>query len=86
VQVPKQVNIYEAKSQLSRLVDEVEAGAEIVLARNGRPVALIVPLPRAPLERKPGSWKGKGWIAPDFDETPDEIVKAWYGEDEVDRQ
>jgi prevent-host-death family protein len=79
--VSKQVNIYEAKSQLSRLVDEVEAGAEIVIARNGRPVARLVPLQRVPHERKPGAWRGKGWIAPDFDETPEEIIDLWYGKE-----
>jgi prevent-host-death family protein len=72
--MPRQINIYEAKSQLSRLVDDVEAGAEIVIARNGRPAARIVPLARAPLERKPGSWKGKGRMAPDADETPEAEV------------
>ena len=65
--MPKQVNIYEAKSQLSRLVDEVEAGAEIVLARNGRPVARIVPLQRREFDREPGSLAGRVWIAPEFD-------------------
>ena len=72
--MPKQVNIYEAKSQLSRLVDEVEAGAEIVIARNGRPVARLVPLPRMPHERTPGGWEGKVWIAPDFDEPDEELI------------
>jgi prevent-host-death family protein len=62
--VPRQVNIYEAKSQLSRLVDEVEAGDEVVIARNGRPVARLVPLRAAPFERKPGGWAGRVWIAP----------------------
>jgi prevent-host-death family protein len=54
--VPKQVNIYEAKSQFSRLVEEVEAGAEILIARNGRPVARLVPLkqlPELPADQRP---------------------------------
>lgn len=67
----KQVNIYEAKTQLSRLVDEAEAGAEIVIARNGRPVARIVPLQRVPQERRPGGWEGAVWISPDFDQPDD---------------
>jgi prevent-host-death family protein len=74
VQVPKQVNIYEAKSQLSRLIDEVEAGAEIILARNGRPVARLVPLQRQAHDREPGSLAGKIWIAPDFDEPDQELI------------
>ena len=66
--MPKQVNIYEAKSQFSRLVDEVEAGAEILIARNGRPVARLVPLRQRLHDRAPGSLAGKIWMAPDFDE------------------
>jgi prevent-host-death family protein len=66
--VPKQVNIYEAKSRFSRLVEEVEAGAEILIARNGRPVACLVPLRRQLYDRAPGSLAGKIWMVPDFDE------------------
>lgn len=61
----KQVNIYEAKTHLSRLVDEVEGGADIVIARNGRPVARIVPLHRRAAERRPGGWQGRGRLADD---------------------
>lgn len=64
----RQVNIYEAKAQFSRLVDEVEAGAEVVIARNGRPVARMVPLKRPLFDRQPGSLKGLIWISPDLDE------------------
>ena len=64
----KTVNLYEAKTHLSRLVDEAQAGEEIVLARNGKPVAKLVPLE----ERKPsdafGMDRGLVWISPDFDE------------------
>jgi prevent-host-death family protein len=69
--VAKQVNVYEAKTQLSKLLEQVEAGDEIVIARNGRPVARLVPLQRALPDRLPGGWEGKVWMAPDFDE-PDE--------------
>jgi prevent-host-death family protein len=72
--VPKQVNIYEAKSQFSKLIDEVEAGAEIVIARSGRPVARLVPVRRPAHDRVPGSLAGKIWIAPDFDEPDEEII------------
>jgi prevent-host-death family protein len=53
--VPRQVNIYEAKSHFSRLVEEVEAGAEILIARNGRPVARLVPLKQPLHDRVPES-------------------------------
>jgi prevent-host-death family protein len=79
--VEKQVNVYEAKTQLSKLLEQVEAGEEIVIARNGRPVARLVPAQRRRSPRVPGAWKGKVWIADDFDD-PDgeyqEIVDLMY--------
>jgi prevent-host-death family protein len=76
--VSEQVNIYEAKTRLSQLVDKAAAGEEVIIARNGRPVARLVPLQRKPVRRMPGAWKGKGWIAPDFDETPQELIDLFY--------
>jgi prevent-host-death family protein len=70
----KQVNIYEAKTRLSQLVDEAGEGEEIVIARNGRPAARLVPLQRDARRPPPGAWKRKGWIEPDFDETPKEVI------------
>jgi len=69
----RQVNIYEAKSHFSQLIDDVEAGAEIVIARSGRPAALIVPVRQQVHDRVPGSLAGQIWIAPDVDE-PDEQI------------
>jgi prevent-host-death family protein len=63
----KPVNIHEAKTHLSRLVERVEAGEEITLARAGRPVARIVPYRRLSEPRKPGLWKGQVWLADDWD-------------------
>ncbi|MBO0877083.1 MAG: type II toxin-antitoxin system Phd/YefM family antitoxin [Pseudonocardia sp.] len=73
----KQVNVYEAKSQLSKLLEQVEAGDEIIIARNGRPIARLVPLQRRTSPRTPGAWKGKVWMADDFDETDEELVELW---------
>jgi prevent-host-death family protein len=72
--VTDQVNVYEAKTQLSRLLERVEAGEEIVIARNGRPVARLVPTQRVRSPRVPGAWKGRGWVADDFDEPDQEII------------
>ncbi len=77
-EVPKQVNIYEAKSTLSKLLAQVEAGDEVVIARNGKPVARLVPLPRSPVCRMPGGWKGKVWISPDFDEPDPDLEALFY--------
>jgi prevent-host-death family protein len=64
----KSVNIHEAKTHLSRLIEQVEAGEEITLARAGRPVAKLVPYCRRRQPRKPGLWKGRVVIHPDFDD------------------
>ncbi|MGH2445982.1 MAG: type II toxin-antitoxin system Phd/YefM family antitoxin [Candidatus Limnocylindria bacterium] len=77
----QQVNIHEAKTHLSRLVDRAAGGEEIVIARAGRPVARLGPLPVARGPRKPGMWKGKGFIRDDFDDPlPEEIAAAFRGE------
>lgn len=62
------VNVHAAKTQLSKLLARVEAGEEIVIARAGKPVARLAPLAPARKPRRPGAWKGKVWIAPDFDD------------------
>jgi prevent-host-death family protein len=59
------VNMREAKTTLSRLVDRVAEGEEVVIARNGVPVAVLSPL--KPVPRRPGRLKGQIRIAADFD-------------------
>ncbi|MBM3532989.1 MAG: type II toxin-antitoxin system Phd/YefM family antitoxin [Alphaproteobacteria bacterium] len=78
------VNLYEAKTKLSSLVDRAAAGEEIVIAKGGKPKARLVALeqPKKPL-RVPGGDKGKIWIAPDFDDPlPDDILEAFEGKDD----
>ena len=71
------VNMHEAKSRLSELVRLVEAGEQVVLARNGTPVAELVPATAPePNQRRGGQWKGKVWISPDFDEPLPELERA----------
>lgn len=73
-----QVNMHEAKTQLSRLVARVEAGEEIAISRAGKPVARLLPLSdAAPVRRVPGALKGRFVIAEDFDELPDDIAEAF---------
>ena len=68
------VNMHEAKTNFSKLVKQVEAGEEIVVARAGEPVAKIVAYtPPAKKPRVPGSMKGQIWMAPDFDDIPEEF-------------
>jgi len=61
------VNIHDAKTHLSRLVERVEAGEEIVIARGGKPVARLVPLGLRTRPRQLGTLRGKIWLAPDWD-------------------
>ena len=75
----RQVNMHEAKTQLSKLVDEVQSGTEVIIARSGKPVARLVPYEACKAPRKPGRWTGRIWIAEDFDETPQEIIEAFEG-------
>jgi prevent-host-death family protein len=69
--------MHEAKTHLSKLVERVEAGEEVVITRRGKPAARLVP------ERKgggfaslAGSWKGRVRIAEDFDQLPDDLAHA----------
>lgn len=73
--------MYEAKTQLSRLVDRAAQGEEIVIARAGRPVARLVALATRRQPRKLGLYNGQIWIAPDFDELPEDIQAAFEGRD-----
>jgi prevent-host-death family protein len=79
----KQVNMLEAKSQLSKLVERVASGCdeEIVIARNGRPSARLVPLRQAPCNRRIGLLKGK-FRAPSLEQLDafnDEVARLLSG-------
>ena len=69
----KVVNIHEAKTHLSRLVDLVAEGEDVTIARAGKPVAKLVAY-RAAVQRRSGVWRGQVRISPDFDETDASIV------------
>jgi prevent-host-death family protein len=74
------VNLYDAKTQLSKLVDRAAAGEEIVIAKAGKPKARLVPLEKRRARRRPGVWKGKVWIAKDFDAPlPPDLLAAFNG-------
>lgn len=74
-------NVHEAKTHLSRLLDRVAEGEEILIAKSGKPVAKLVRLPLEP--RQPGRLKGRIHIGPEFDEPlPEEILSAFRGERE----
>lgn len=76
------INLYDAKTQLSQLVDRAAAGEEIVIAKAGRPMARLIPFKSRTAPRVPGALKGQIVIAPDFDAPlPDELARAFRGED-----
>jgi prevent-host-death family protein len=71
------INLYDAKTQLSALVEEAAAGAEIIIAKAGRPRARLVAVKTA-ARRTPGKGKGKGWMSDDFDAPlPPDILKTF---------
>ena len=70
------VNIHDAKSNLSRLLERVEQGEEIIIARAGKPIARLCPLPRRRRKRKLGKYEGQIQIAEDFDELPPDLAEA----------
>ncbi|HKS21638.1 MAG TPA: type II toxin-antitoxin system Phd/YefM family antitoxin [Thermoanaerobaculia bacterium] len=74
------VNVHEAKTHLSRLLVKVASGEEIIIARDGKPVARLVPYETKPKNDWIGSWEGKVWISPDFD---DEVDPETWGLDEI---
>lgn len=76
------LNIYEAKTQLSRIVDRAAAGEDIVISRNGTPVARLCQLRPVPRTLKFGLLKGRIEVAPDFDAPlPEEILAVFEGQD-----
>jgi len=69
------VNLYDAKTQLSALVEQAAAGKEIIIAKGGRPRARLVPL-RETRRRQPGKGKGRVWVRKDFDAPlPDDVLR-----------
>ena len=70
------VNVYEAKTHFSKILDRVMNGEEIIIAKAGMPVARLVPIFEKPTQRVPGGAAGKGRIAPGFDgPLPEEVLK-----------
>ena len=74
------INIHEAKTHLSRIVDEVAAGAEVIIAKAGRPLAKLSPLSTPVKKKKLGLLKGKVKVPDDFNEPlPDDIAAGFEG-------
>jgi len=75
-----EVNIHEAKTHLSRLLQRVADGEEVIIARAGVPVARLVPVQPEKKVRPLGFARDEVWIAEDFDAPlPDDLLKEFYG-------
>ncbi len=77
-------NISEAKATLSKLIEQVLSGEEVIIGKAGKPVAKLVPYTQdtTPRTLGAGQWQGKIWMADDFDDLPDEVLSLFTGEDE----
>ena len=75
------VNIYDAKTRLSQLVDQAAAGEDVVVSRNGKPLARLTRLTKPKRKIRFGLLKGKVKVAPDFDAPlPDEVLSGFEGQ------
>jgi prevent-host-death family protein len=81
----KTVNIHEAKTHLSRLLAEVMAGEEVIIAKAGKPVAKLVPVTGDGLSRVMGIDRGRVWMSEDFDAPlPEDVLAAFEGAETAD--
>jgi prevent-host-death family protein len=70
-------SITQAKAELSALIEQVLKGNEVILSRAGKPVARLVPYRGPSAPRTPGAMAGQIWIAPDFDELPEDVADSF---------
>ena len=70
-------NISQAKAELSALIESVQKGNEVILAKAGKPVARLIAYRGPARPRTPGSMSGQIWIAPDFDTLPEDMAEAF---------
>lgn len=75
----RQVNVHDAKTNLSKLLEEVEAGERIVISRAGQPVAVLSAYRPATRKRRLGLFAGQGRIHDDFDTLPADLMAAFEG-------
>jgi prevent-host-death family protein len=75
-----QINIHQAKTQLSRLVERVASGEEIIITKSGKPIARLVPYGPKGVVRRPGTMRGKIRIKKNFHKPlPKEILASFQG-------
>jgi prevent-host-death family protein len=72
------INIHQAKTNLSSLIQQTLAGKDVVIAKAGKPVVKIVAFKEKLKPRKPGLWKGKIWMSDDFNKEDSSVNKLFY--------
>ena len=72
------LNTYEAKAQLSKLIEAALRGEEVVISKAGKPMVRLIPYTVVKKPRKPGVWEGKITMAEDFKELPESLLKSFY--------
>ncbi|MFI6863159.1 type II toxin-antitoxin system Phd/YefM family antitoxin [Streptomyces sp. NPDC050421] len=77
MEAARQYNVHEAKTHLSRILEHVATGEEVIISKAGEPVAKVVPLRTHVKRTGRGSLKGRIRIADDFDELPDDMADAF---------
>lgn len=81
-----QTTVEKAQINLAHLLERVREGEEVVIEENGKALARIVGVDQDEAAQYNPNWfgmdEGKGWIAPDFNETPEDIINSFYGENE----
>ena len=77
-------NISEAKASLSKLVERVLAGEEVIIGKAGKPVAKLIPfdIDKSPRDLSVRIWEGDVWMAEDFDELPEDMLNLFTGEND----
>lgn len=75
-----QVNMHKAKSQLSALAEKAQSGERVIIAKAGKPYVELVPYKAQKGDRLAGGYKI--WMAPDFDETSEDIIAAFEGSED----
>ena len=79
-------NISEAKANLSKLIEKALQGEEVIIGKAGKPIVKIIPydFETSPRQLGAGNWHGRIWIADDFDELPEDILRLFTGEGDED--
>jgi len=76
----KTINIHEAKTHLSQIIERVAAGESVIIGKAGKPMAVLSPYASIQKPRKPGRMKGKIELAPDFDDVDEQIADLFEGD------